>query len=390
MSLNYDLWIERHNECDEKVCRLCELEQSKESVKCNSAFCVMNHAMQDIQGYFKRNECSTAELCFLIRNIDVIITSVLDLNHILLGVGLNKTEKAIKKCFTDKEKICKFRILRSLILAHPVDTNYHNEDGETETVYLEDVLPSTYYSQCFVVKEKCDYVKRMCKPESNTSYFEPLTIENDIIPVINVIYDSIKQLTNNVEQKIVLYETKLSQTALCLDKSSIQNYIISLDTELEKRYPSAVEKGTYDNGETYRYSLIYQCLVYFNAHFAKETQEKYDVFLDYITNELKIIESDLQQMKYNEDNYFSLLHNSRFAADCCYEKQKMEYLLYSSEKSFTEEYIGDDTPSNALWGIRCFRLLIPYINEFIPVDVSVSDKELYCQYVAAKYLSNIN
>ena len=120
--------------------------------------------------------------------------------------------------------------------------------------------------------------------------------------VINVIYDSIKQLTNNVEQKIVLYETKLSQTALCLDKSSIQNYIISLDTELEKRYPSAVEKGTYDNGETYRYSLIYQCLVYFNAHFAKETQEKYDVFLDYITNELKIIEFDLQQMKYNEDN----------------------------------------------------------------------------------------
>lgn len=95
-------------------------------------------------------------------------------------------------------------------------------------------------------------------------------------------------------------------------------------------------------------------------------------------------------MKYNEDNYFSLLHSSRFAADCCYEQQKMEYLLYSSEKSFTEEYIGDDTPSNTLWGIRCFRLLMPYINEFIPVDVSVSDKELYCQYVAAKYLSNIN
>ena len=53
MSFNYDLWIERHSECDEKVCRLCEFEQSDESVKCNSAFCVMNHAMQDIQGYFK-------------------------------------------------------------------------------------------------------------------------------------------------------------------------------------------------------------------------------------------------------------------------------------------------------------------------------------------------
>ena len=29
-----------------------------------------------------------------------------------------------------------------------------------------------------------------------------------------------------------------------------------------------------------------------------------------------------------------------------------------------------------------------YINELIPVDVSVSDKELYCQYVAAGHLSN--
>ena len=68
----------------------------------------------------------------------------------------------------------------------------------------------------------------------------------------------------------------------------------------------------------------------------------------------------------------------------------MEYLIDSNEKSYTEEFIDNDTKSNALWGIRCFRLLIPYISEYIPVDVSVTDKELYCQYVAAQYLSNIN
>ena len=187
-----------------------------------------------------------------------------------------------------------------------------------------------------------------------------------------------------------MLETELSQKELCLDKSSIQNYIVSLDKELENRYPSAVENVTYNDGSTRHYSIVYQCLIYFNAHFVKETQDRYNVFLDYITSELNKIESDLQQMEFNEDNYFSLLYNYRFAADLSYEKQKMEYLLNSDKKSYTEEYIGNDTESDALWGIKCFRLLMPQINKFIPVDVSVSDKELYCQYVAAEYLSNIN
>lgn len=388
MSLNYDLWSEKHNECAEKVHRICELNQSKDSVKCNSAFCVMNHAMQDIRAYFERNVRSSAELCFLIRNIDVIITGILDINNILLGIGLNKPEKAIEKCFTDKAIICKFRTLRSLILAHPVDTHYVNDRGESETVYLEDITPFNPKFDDFLVKEKCDYVKRMCKPESNDSYFEPLSIEKDIVPVINAIIDSIELLTKNVEQQAKLLETELSQNALNLDKSTIQNYIISLDRELEKRYPSAVENVTYANGNTSHYSIIYQCLMYFNAHFEKETQEKYDVFLEYVKSELHKIETDLQQMKFNEDSYFTLLYNPCFASELSYEKSKMEYLLYSNEKSYTDDYIGNDTSSNALWGIRCFRLLIPYINRYIPVDVSVSDKELYCQYIAAEYLSN--
>ena len=388
MIINYDLWRERHNKCVEIVHRICELNSSKDSVKCNSALCVMKNAMQDIQGFLEGNVRSAAELCFFIRNIDVILTGILDINNILLGIGLNKTEKAIERCFTDKNIVCNFRTLRSLILAHPVDTHYINDRGESETVYLEDITPFNSVYDSILVKEECDYIKRMCKPESEGSYFEPLSIEKDIVPVINIIIDSIEQLTNNIEKQAMLLEAKLSQNTLCLDKSSIQNYIITLDKELEKRYPSAVEDVVYANGKRSHFSIVYQCLMYFNAKFVKETQDRYNVFLDYIKSELNKIESDLQQMKFNEDSYFALLYNPRFASDLSYEKQKMEYLLHSDERSYTEENIGNDTSSNALWGIRCFILLMPYINELIPVDVSVSDKELYCQYVAAEYLSN--
>lgn len=390
MSFNYDLWQERHCACVEEVQRLCDLDNKKDSVKCNSTLCVMKNAMQDIQGYFQNNIQSSAELCFLIRNIDVIVTGILDINNLLFGIGLNKPEKAIEICFVNKDIVCKFRTLRSVVLAHPVDTHYINDRGESETIYLEDIRPFNPAIDGFIVKKKCDYVKIMCKPESNMSFYEPLSIDSDIIPVINTIINSIESLTVKTEKQIALAESKLSQQNLNLEKKPIQNYIISLGKELEKRYPSAAENVEYENGTSSHYSIVNQCLLFYNAHFAKETQEKYDVFLEYIKSELHKIESDLQRMQFNEDNYFALLYNPDFAPSLSYEQQKMEYLLNSNDKSYTEDFIGNNTTSDALWGVRCFRLLMPYISKYIPVDISVSDKELYCQYVAAEYLSNID
>ena len=138
MAFDYSIWVKKHNACVQSVLRLCELDRSKEavkkSVKCNSTLCVMGNAMQDIQGYFERNVRSTAELCFLIRNVDVIISGILDINRMLFGIG-GRQDKAIERCFTKKDIVCQFRTLRSLILAHPVDTNYVNDKGESEIVY---------------------------------------------------------------------------------------------------------------------------------------------------------------------------------------------------------------------------------------------------------------
>ena len=393
MTIDYDLWRKKHSICVEKILRACDLDKSKDavknSVKCNSTLCVMKNAMQDIQGYFERNVKSSAELCFLIRNIDVIVTGILDINNIQFGIGLNKTEKAIERCFTNKEIVCKFRTLRSLVLAHPVDTFFLNDKGESETMYLEDVLPFNPMVDGLVIKEECDYVKRMCRPESHQSFSEPLSIEKDIIPVITTIIDSLDRLLSEADKKIASEEQNLIQQPLEINKDSIQEYILSLDRALSKRYPSAVEYIKNEDGTTSHYSIVYECLMFFKAHFKKETQDIYNQFLEYVKMELKKIEVDLQNMEFNEDKYFSLLYCSDFAPSLSYEKQKMEYLRESNETSYTEKYIGNDTLSNALWGIRCFRLLIPFIEQYIPVDTSVSDKELYCQYVAAEYLSNI-
>lgn len=394
MTVDYDLWRSKHNICVGIILRVCELDKSKDAiknaVKCNSTLCVMKNAMQDIQGYFSRKEKSSAELCFLIRNIDVIVTGILDINHIQFGIGLNRSEKAIERCFTDKEIICEFRTLRSMVLAHPVDTFFLNDNGESETIFLEDILPFNPMVDGLLINEKCDYVKRMCRPESHRSFSEPLSVERDIVPAISTIIDSLDMLISGMEKKLASLEHDLTQKDLCVVRDTIQDYILSLDKELKNRYPSAVEDIEYEDGTTSHYSIVFDCLMFYEVHLKKETQDIYNQFLNYVQNELQKIEADLQKMVFDEDKYFILLNCAQFAPSLSYEKQKVEYLRESEEMSYTESYIGNDTPSNALWGIRCFRKLMPFIEQYIPVDISVSDKELYCQYVAAKYLSNIS
>lgn len=391
MKYDYKDWIEKHDKCVEAVKRLCELDTSKYDInRCASATAVMNFSMQEIDGYFKNNNRTSAELCFLIRNIDVIITSILDLNHDLLGVGLSRQDKAIEKCFNQPEIIHSFRTLRSLLLAHPVDTNYTNDNGQRGTVYLEDILPVSPTDELMKLGEH-DYTLRMCHPDTELSHFKPLKIDTDIIPVINEIVDGIKLLTGKLQKIVSEYEEKLQNEPLIIDNSDMTKYIMTLDDELKKRYPSCVTDTEYIDGSVKHYSIVYDCLKYIKASFVSKTQEKYDIFLDYIMSELKRIEKDLQAMTYDssKESYFSLCYNPDFAKNESYAKEKMTYLDESNATSFTEEDILNTTPSNALWGIQQFKQLIPYIEQYIPVDTTVSDRELYCEYIAAEYLSNI-
>lgn len=388
MDYDYRDWTEKHNKCVDVVRRICELDSKYDINRCASATAVMNFSMLDIDGYFKNNNQTSAELCFLIRNIDVIITSILDLNHDLLGVGLSKQDKAIKKCFNQPEIIHGFRTLQSLILAHPIDTNYINDEGQRETVYLEDILPANK----LIKLGKRDYTLRMCRPDTEFSHFKPLKIDTDIIPVINETVNGIKLLTGKLQKIISEYEEKLQNEPLIIDNSDMEKYIMTLDNELKRRYPSCVTDTEYDDGSVKHYSIVYDRLKYIKVSFLSKTQEKYNIFLDYIMSELKRIENDLQAMTYDssEKSYFSLCHNPDFAKNESYAKEKMIYLYESNTTSFTEEDISNATRSNALWGVQQFKKLIPYIEQYIPVDTTVSDRELYCEYVAAIYLSNIS
>ena len=379
MKYDYNTWLENHDKCVCLIRRICDLDTKYDINRCSSAMAVMNFSMQDIDDYFKNGKHTSAELCFLIRNLDVIIISILDLNHDLLGVGRRKQDKAIETCFKHSKIIHDFRTLRSLILAHPVDTHYVNDKGERETVFLEDICSA---SKCnpFMDLGEHDYILRMCNPDTQSSHFRPLRIDKDIVPVINEIIDGIDILSQKLQASITQYEDELKDIPLNVTHDDLKSYILSLDRELKKRYPSCVEDD-----------IIYNCLMYVDVSFAKQTQERFNVFLEYIESELHKIEIDLQSMNYDVSgkSYFKLCDNKDFAPKECYAKEKMSYLLDSDSTSFTWDDIPASTDSNALWGVQQFKVLIPYIQQYMSVDTNVSDKGLYCEYVATQYLSNM-
>lgn len=391
MEFDYKEWTERHDRCVVLVNRLCDLDTKSDVNKCASALCVMSHAMQDIKSYFEDNDKSTAELCFLIRNVDVAITCILDLNNLLLKIGTNKQDKALEKCFVNCKIVHDFRTLRSLILAHPVDTNYINDNGEKETIYLEDILPARPVDVLLGL-EGHDYTLRMCHPNTQFSHFKPLKISEEIVPVINEIIDGILKLSQRLQDSISQYENNLRDEKLIIDQSNMESYIVSLDKELQQRYPSCVHDTTFFDGSVRHYSIVYDCLMYVKASYSGETQNKFNIFLQYIKDELRRIENDLQSMTYDtsEESYFVLFNNPDFANREHYAKEKMFYLHDSDATSFTSKEMPRSPVSDAFCGIQQFKILIPYIEKYLPVDTAVSDKELYCEYIAANYLSNIS
>ena len=384
---------DKHNEmiflCDE----YCELQKSSTNgEKMSSATAHLKNAMHDICYYFE-GKPSREALLALIRNIDTAIESIRHINNAVLGVGLSSPEKSFAKCFSNPQVIIDFRDLRSLLLAHPFDTYKGSGENKEFKGYLEDIYLNDGILQYSVDKD-CEYVLSIHHPNTDVSQFRGLSHQKDICPVIDEISGAVELIIEKVSSKKEELVEKLKTTPLKLDKTNIKTYLDSLEKEMYIRCPWQISDTPMIDGEGNDFiehynSLLSRCYMYFDIHYSiHDTEEKYQQFLDYVKSELKRIEHDLQTMEIDDNTYFALEHGS-FCDGMGYECEKMFYLYDSDKTSWTKEPISPNCSSNALWGVQCFRKLMPYIEQYFIVDTSVSDKGLYCQYVLANYLHNV-
>lgn len=189
--MNFDEWHRLYNELNDLVKKLGYVKfntlDCNEMVKCFSSMCVLRNCKDDIIEYFETNVKSRNNLYALIRNMDCYIDAFEIINNILLGVGLSNQTKCINNCFNNGSCIIEFRDLRSLILAHPLDTNTKG----IPQPFLEDII---VFDICDFSNDYYDYKLVMCNRDNHNSYKNKLIIKEDIEPIIQEFIDSLNTL----------------------------------------------------------------------------------------------------------------------------------------------------------------------------------------------------
>lgn len=171
-----------------------------------SSCCVADRAMMDIDYYFKVNACTRESFVYLIRNIDFVVNSIIALNENLGFIPDKKNGGKLRESFdiNDHKTIEDFRTLRSMVIAHPVDTHFKNDKGERSIVYLEDVYPMRGPNALKLFHNEVsedDYLLQKGDPNSEEcmSFYEPLLIDHDIKPVIEALYRGLDRLTSRLD-----------------------------------------------------------------------------------------------------------------------------------------------------------------------------------------------
>lgn len=196
---DFEKWVACHNKYNKKLTKILDNENNiKNKSKCLSALEVMATSMQDINKYIINKTDSIADFYQLIRNIDVYISSLITIHSILFGTSKHPKDSVIEQIFKNPNIIYEFRDMRSLILAHPIDTRYKNNNKQIE--YLGMIInKNNPVAIQYKSDNDYDFILKKCKPDTELSYFDKLSIDKDIIPVINELYKALINLNKKTK-----------------------------------------------------------------------------------------------------------------------------------------------------------------------------------------------
>lgn len=364
--------------CKEAIKCLCEIDSKYDYSKYRTLLNEIYLCRQNIQYRLNGDIQTYSKLCALVYDIHQLTSHIIDLNCAIFNINRNNLHDVMQKCFYNPLLIDKFNILYNLVVPY----YQHRENTMVVThfnkvVRVDNILTADEYKRLYNLSNTqstdFDFVIDIFDTETHESHFESIRIVDDIILVVVEIERDIHKFLLSVEGILKYYNAHSREVPLDLDRSDLKSYVASLKKELYKRYPSA------DSG------VLDMCDIFINVSFKSPTQEKYNIFLGYVISELHKIEYDLQSMTYDitEKSYLSLCNDEI--------DTPIEDLFFSdnSTLNYNEEEIKLYIPDYIREAIEQFKNITPLIEQYMPVDLSVSDKGLYCQYKAYQYLRKV-
>lgn len=394
--------------------RYMELEPCEQKEKVNTATVHILYAFQDINRQIDKYNSGKLDIAIfyqLMIKTDFLVSVLEILYKIFIPTENRDTIWA-----DDYDDIQKFRLYRSLTLAHPLETTRYKKFGygKSNDKWCEDVhIKGKMEAMLFPEIKESDFIMEIMEKGNNFPTKIPINVKQDILSIASIVQKHLKIFTDNMSLKLEAVTQTLKHTPLDVDNDvNSTNYIYGLLEEVKKRYPSSMERIVYENGMEEYHSILFEALERLEYSFKDVKREKkYKVYKEEIRQAVYSYAKSVQNMTLEDDEsderLQQLLHpNSSILSDKSEEEQAhykygkiRMYLSHSNKRSVESakeklEQLSYDgchgmgVCTNAEWGVIQLLSVQKDFLPYFPIDFDATDKELYFQFCTALYYAN--
>lgn len=339
MSENTILSFGNHHRCCEILDRYLQLSVCMEKSKVESILVNVNHSICDLNNliikYNDGERFSVDELRSGIREVDVMLVCLLDLRTIFnIDVKKLKMDSRLENTFLqNKDKVKRFRWLRGLLLAHPVDMNR----GE-DTVYLEDVRRASD-APVSIFHDKmneCDFLLNIRGKNEELGDWEGLSFIKDVVDIGHLVVLALSNFNDIMQDKLNTVLSNLQHIPIAIDHSNVSNRIAGLKAVTRQRYPDfVIQTEDYTTGERAEKCVLDEVGAALSYNFDGLMGDIYCEYKRNLELALDRYEDDLQDMRFDTDDYFYDYLKQALRPDCKF----LDNIIERSMLSYVEQKI---------------------------------------------------
>lgn len=383
--------------------RYFELIENDNQEKIETAILIINYAVQDINS--KVEELNRVGKSSYTSGYFYELTIKTD--HIIHSV--EQLLKIMKPQRIKNPVIKRFRLIRSLALAHPLETTRYEEFGfgKDNIRWCEDVRP---YNRAFDDSESTDFRMIIRERGAKKTTIFSVNIEEDLLNAARIALNLLNDISSIFEDEITTAENNLKEQKIFENDEELSDsdYVSKCLTALKVRYPNQIEVVEYIDGRVEEYSTLAKVGERLSLSFRDQRKEKkYEQYKDELRKLLYKYSLHLQNMTLEKnleelENSFSkllypsityLMKLSGIKTDYGFSKI---YDYLNSETEVTSELLSqrgkfyEDELSNEEFALYEIYKVSEYLNPFFKIDFYEVDKVVSIQYCVALYFLNMS
>lgn len=410
--------------------RYLELEDLPNADHIRGSLVVVNRALIDIENQLEIHEEGERNLGVfyqLVIKIDALISAseFLYKQLMLSKTKRSKPREQLTSAWGDSwTTIEHFRLIRSLSIAHPLETNHFDTlgFGKDNDAWCEDVRVGSG-----MMGDTGEFVLLILKSDDPRGNRKQISVAYDLLPAVtSAMHFLERNIYRPLNEKVKQTLDRLSETPIRANSNMpTHEYLACLKKDLYDRYPSCFEVLPDADGVPDNYCIIDSAEKALSVQF--EHPEQNDAYTSYKTSMLYQVHAfadDLQHMRLEDDriekrpdktprnrlenivypNTSQLIEiatrQGNAKAGYAFEKI-MSYLSESNERSIKAaegklKALGYDgckqmgAVTNAEWAIIQLLSVANTIRRFFPLSFDATDQELYYQVCAAAYYSTLS